>query len=111
MCYYRPRRYDAKHVEFIQKLENLNNSASETQSSEIKKALACLQGQVELLEEFRENFRVEISSLSFGYLCVTFFTFYINSISGNYWIVDVQNRSRICLGVGSEHSSAKTFIW
>jgi hypothetical protein len=84
MCYYRPRRYDAKHVEFIQKLENLNNSASETQSSEIKKALACLQGQVELLEEFRENFRVEISSLSFGYLCVTFFTFYINSISGNY---------------------------
>ncbi|XP_046642269.1 centrosomal protein of 83 kDa-like [Daphnia pulicaria] len=55
--------YDAKHVEFIQKLENLNNSASETQSSEIKKTLACLQGQVELLEEFRENFRVTIELL------------------------------------------------
>ncbi len=56
---YRPCRYVAKHVEFIQKLENLNNSASETQSSKIKQILACLQGQVDLLEEFRETFRVE----------------------------------------------------
>lgn len=56
--------YEEKHTVFIEKLKSLSqNSVNETQWFMIKQTLDCLQGQLRLLENYREDFRVTIELL------------------------------------------------
>ncbi|XP_057366030.1 myosin-2 heavy chain-like [Daphnia carinata] len=56
--------YEEKHTVFIEKLKSLGqNSANETQCFMIKQTLDCLQGQLRLLENYREDFRITIELL------------------------------------------------
>ncbi|KAI9560393.1 hypothetical protein GHT06_014410 [Daphnia sinensis] len=56
--------YEEKHTVFIEKLKSLGqNSVNDTQSFMIKQTLDCLQGQLKLLENYREDFRVTIELL------------------------------------------------